>query len=203
LNNPLSLNLYTYVYNNPLIYIDPSGHKVEVYVGAHKVMKTTFNHTSIIIFIDEESEYWDSTLFKSNFDEERGMQYITIGAGSVDGKLVADSNRKQDLKLGIKTEMIFLEEADDEKITQFLELLSTFQETTGGNPIDYDLFPRKKGDGHNSNSFVSGFLEAAGYDPKDTRPNRNLPGYNKPVHKWYYLSKSKYFNIDVPDFMRV
>ena len=26
LTNPLSLNLYTYCYNNPLKYIDPSGH---------------------------------------------------------------------------------------------------------------------------------------------------------------------------------
>lgn len=28
INNPLSLNLYTYVYNNPLSYTDPSGHRV-------------------------------------------------------------------------------------------------------------------------------------------------------------------------------
>ncbi|RXZ79050.1 RHS repeat-associated core domain-containing protein [Paenibacillaceae bacterium] len=27
INNPLSLNLYTYVHNNPLIYVDPTGHK--------------------------------------------------------------------------------------------------------------------------------------------------------------------------------
>ncbi len=27
LDNPLSHNLYTYCMNNPLIYIDPSGHK--------------------------------------------------------------------------------------------------------------------------------------------------------------------------------
>lgn len=26
IHEPLSLNRYTYVYNNPLIYIDPSGH---------------------------------------------------------------------------------------------------------------------------------------------------------------------------------
>ncbi|WP_348272308.1 RHS repeat-associated core domain-containing protein [Paenibacillus sp. 453mf] len=28
LNNSLSLNLYTYVHNNPLIYADPTGHKI-------------------------------------------------------------------------------------------------------------------------------------------------------------------------------
>ncbi|WP_143191916.1 hypothetical protein [Paenibacillus sp. P46E] len=27
--NPLSLNLYTYVMNNPLLYTDPSGHKAK------------------------------------------------------------------------------------------------------------------------------------------------------------------------------
>gem|GEM_PF-3380105 len=29
LDNPLSLNLYTYVHNNPLIYTDPTGHKIK------------------------------------------------------------------------------------------------------------------------------------------------------------------------------
>ncbi|GIO42341.1 RHS repeat-associated core domain-containing protein [Paenibacillus apis] len=28
LNNPQSLNLYTYVYNNPLKFVDPSGHNL-------------------------------------------------------------------------------------------------------------------------------------------------------------------------------
>ncbi|MGO4544174.1 RHS repeat-associated core domain-containing protein [Paenibacillus sp. 2TAB23] len=31
-SNPLSMNLYTYVGNNPLIYIDPSGHASEGHV---------------------------------------------------------------------------------------------------------------------------------------------------------------------------
>lgn len=33
LNDPLSLNLYTYVINNPLKYVDPSGHKEEMGAG--------------------------------------------------------------------------------------------------------------------------------------------------------------------------
>ncbi|MBE9918399.1 hypothetical protein G8C92_30860 [Paenibacillus donghaensis] len=28
ITNPLSMNLYTYVHNNPLIYVDPTGHRV-------------------------------------------------------------------------------------------------------------------------------------------------------------------------------
>jgi RHS repeat-associated protein len=30
-NDPLSLNLYTYCVNNPIMYTDPSGHRVDVY----------------------------------------------------------------------------------------------------------------------------------------------------------------------------
>ncbi|MFC4306052.1 lipase family protein, partial [Cohnella boryungensis] len=33
LNNPLTLNLYTYAQNNPLIYTDPTGHKVYLIHG--------------------------------------------------------------------------------------------------------------------------------------------------------------------------
>ncbi|UHA71890.1 RHS repeat domain-containing protein [Paenibacillus sp. 481] len=35
LTNPLSLNLYTYAHNNPLIYADPSGHKVWLIHGTN------------------------------------------------------------------------------------------------------------------------------------------------------------------------
>ncbi|WP_337032725.1 RHS repeat-associated core domain-containing protein [Paenibacillus illinoisensis] len=33
LSDPLSLNLYSYVSNNPLMYVDPSGHKEEMGAG--------------------------------------------------------------------------------------------------------------------------------------------------------------------------
>lgn len=36
LNNPISLNLYTYVANNPLKYIDPSGHKPVIWYDKEK-----------------------------------------------------------------------------------------------------------------------------------------------------------------------
>lgn len=35
IDNPLTLNLYTYVTNNPLRYIDPSGHKMEIDGNIH------------------------------------------------------------------------------------------------------------------------------------------------------------------------
>lgn len=101
LTNSLSLNLYTYVENNPIFYIDPTGHKAEAYVGVHPVA-LGFSHASIIIFVDEESEYWDHSLFIDNYDDESGMRYATLGAGPVDGKLIAGYNREKDVMLDIK-----------------------------------------------------------------------------------------------------
>lgn len=47
-NDPLSLNLYTYVHNNPIRYFDPSGHRpVEFangdYSGKYSGTKTSKN----------------------------------------------------------------------------------------------------------------------------------------------------------------
>ena len=57
-------------------------------------------------------------------------------------------------------------------------------EKQSNNKIDYDLFPNKKGDGYNSNSFVKGLGEATGLEmPK---LDSNVPGYDKPVPKQYF-----------------
>ncbi|WP_245742771.1 polymorphic toxin-type HINT domain-containing protein [Fontibacillus panacisegetis] len=42
INNPLSLNLYTYVSNNPLKYVDPSGYRQEWGAGGGGSQKVTF-----------------------------------------------------------------------------------------------------------------------------------------------------------------
>ncbi len=53
-NDPLSLNLYMYCNNNPLIYNDPTGHAPNLLKNAgkwlvHKVMKPVLNFTSEVI----------------------------------------------------------------------------------------------------------------------------------------------------------
>ncbi|MEF2248033.1 RHS repeat domain-containing protein [Paenibacillus sp. IITD108] len=47
INNPLSLNLYTYVHNNPLRYVDPSGH--DAIIITNPDLAFGFGHTSLII----------------------------------------------------------------------------------------------------------------------------------------------------------
>ena len=57
--------------------------------------------------------------------------------------------------------------------------------------VDYDLCPEngenvgRHGDGHNSNSFVAGLLEAVGLDTPEIKSN--TPGYDKPLPKEHFI----------------
>lgn len=53
-NDPLSLNLYTYCGNNPVLYVDPSGRDAIIITDTHAVQG--FGHTSIII--QDKNENW-------------------------------------------------------------------------------------------------------------------------------------------------
>ncbi|NBI31244.1 RHS repeat-associated core domain-containing protein, partial [Chengkuizengella marina] len=46
ISNPLSMNLYTYVHNNPLIYNDPSGHLLNAIIDSGHVDLSTVENTS-------------------------------------------------------------------------------------------------------------------------------------------------------------
>jgi hypothetical protein len=69
-NDPLSLNLYTYCHNEPIMYSDPTGHKegdwwdYRTYVsGAKKVGKAVVNTVSdgASYVADKASDAWDAT----------------------------------------------------------------------------------------------------------------------------------------------
>ncbi|GGG86368.1 RHS repeat domain-containing protein [Paenibacillus radicis (ex Gao et al. 2016)] len=49
INNPLSLNLYTYVHNNPLIYSDPSGNKPVIWYDKEK---KEYSYAASVRFLD-------------------------------------------------------------------------------------------------------------------------------------------------------
>ncbi|WP_138494513.1 RHS repeat-associated core domain-containing protein [Paenibacillus pinistramenti] len=56
IDNPLSLNLYTYVENNPLGYVDPTGHSPSYFDDDEAAFRTTngFKRSAARTFIDEE-----------------------------------------------------------------------------------------------------------------------------------------------------
>nr|WP_240903751.1 S8 family serine peptidase [Chengkuizengella sediminis] len=78
INNPLSLNLYTYVSNNPLKYIDPTGHSEQVVDGG-----ATY-------YVDSDGGIWDSVgnylgngwdyIAAQHTSVESALGYWTLGA---------------------------------------------------------------------------------------------------------------------------
>ena len=74
--DPLSLNLYTYCSNNPLIYVDPTGHKGQVVIMTHG--------------LNSDVEEFEKTVqnLKEKKNEDGISEYISLGAVMVneDGK---------------------------------------------------------------------------------------------------------------------
>ncbi len=153
-----------------------------VYIGAHTVVSPA-NHASVIIMVDSNSAYYGTGNFTANESLWGGMvQYATIGAGSVDGNLVSGINRKKDIKLNNKNEMIDSGATGD---TMIATLFAYEEYYRRNNTLDYTLFPGKNSAGeHNSNSFARGILNAAGVYP--AKPPRNLPGWEQPLEAWRF-----------------
>lgn len=59
MDNPLSQNLYTYVHNNPLKYIDPTGHKVWLIHGTNLTGTTNPENTWTSDFKEYIGELYD------------------------------------------------------------------------------------------------------------------------------------------------
>ncbi|MEZ5406304.1 MAG: hypothetical protein R3F23_09150 [Verrucomicrobiia bacterium] len=152
----------------------------------HEV-KFGYYHTSIRITPKSE-EYKDDPRFKQV--DEAGRHYTTLGAGPTYNTLVHHVDRPNDIgphpnriPLGLKNckhELMLIEHVLD-KDSKFKDVL------------DYDLFPAEKyhgvwywaDDGYNSNSFISGLIDAANLEKPDIDLKVH-PGWNKPVPIEYF-----------------
>lgn len=139
-------------------------------------------HASIVIVPDDQARYLTDRRFLSTAE---GGVYLTLGAGPVDGRLVADRNREYDANLDISHELIRLDlgsRYEDEVIEALYSGMLFYRDD-----LDYDLFacPNQDAkwwrpdDGYNSNSFARGLLEAAGLAVP--QPSASLPGFDKPI----------------------
>lgn len=94
--DPLSLNLYTYAYNNPILYVDPSGHVIELSSKATKEEKKQYDRTIAylngsktgkalleklensktvftIVFVNDDNDYFDSSTMNIYWDMDSGL----------------------------------------------------------------------------------------------------------------------------------
>ncbi|MBX7157538.1 MAG: hypothetical protein K1X66_04040 [Verrucomicrobiae bacterium] len=151
-----------------------------------------YYHTSIRLTPKGE-KYKDDPRFKQV--DELGRHYTTVGAGPVYNRLVADADRPKDIgphhlriPMGVKNcknTSIMIE--------TILAKYNNFR-----NDLDYDLFPAKEynqawywaDDSHNSNSFISGLIDAS-YLEKPYINTELHPGWERPVPNHYFREKEE------------
>lgn len=157
-------------------------------------VKFGYYHTSIRITPKSE-EFKNDPRFKQ-VDEE-GRHYTTLGAGPSYNTLTADVDRPNDIGPHPYRIPLGLKNCENESIIieHVLDKFNNFK-----NRSDYDVFPANykesawywPDDGHNSNSFISGLIDASHMD----KPSIDVaihPGWNKPVPIEYFRI---YQNVD-------
>jgi hypothetical protein len=175
------LNWYAYVANNPTNALDHNGREISYLV--HEVALGVY-HSKILINPNNQSAYRNDYRFITN---RSGARVATLGAGPErsigalvggGGRLVSDVNRPTDVHTkGFLVQILSLPHgmSEDEMITRLFQLDKNY-----GDDLKYDLFPDSGDAEYNSNSYVRGLLNAAGFPGLKTPPVY-APGTEKPV----------------------
>ena len=175
-------------------------------VQAHEVeplgIKTGSYHASIKFKPENQHLYRGDDRFIADPDDNK--LYTTLGAGpSLKGnKLKGDLKRKSDMRNDNKV-LVTLPIVSFEQEDRVFQKLTELNEVYNQHQLEYDTFPdpnKTKGDGlsgrfnragdsFNSNSYVSGILNAAKIPVPPVNEAINIPGYVKPVPEWYFQKK--------------
>ena len=159
-----------------------AGKENALQIMAQKVLPSNKSHLTIVHTPEpnEQGLYADKEGYVQ--DQETGNWYRTWGAGPsilIAGDLISDNNRTRDIDLSIK----IYQSPNLVPISQepyYINLLNQLDAGYKDN-LTYDLFPNLNNPaGYNSNSYVSGLLNAAGINPPQIN-DLTLPGYKKPI----------------------
>ncbi|WP_242337471.1 MULTISPECIES: SpvB/TcaC N-terminal domain-containing protein [unclassified Anaeromyxobacter] len=196
-----NLSLYLYAHASPVVLQDPDGN--EVRVDFHEVARGSF-HSLVRITPENQARWANDPRFRDPatgqpLRDDQGRVFMTLGAGpvpAINGSLVSEHNRTRDARphqggivvpnpADVKAGP--LGPGDPVGEDQFIDRLLTL-DANYADDLDYDLFPEANpanrsmfvaDDGFNSNSYVSGLLEAAGVAPPVLPVS--TPGYDRPV----------------------
>jgi RHS repeat-associated protein len=196
-----SLNRYVYALNNPLRFYDASGLSAQEVARSSAfslpaiLIQWTWHlgnwvHTFLRITPSDQERYANDPRF-ANIDSQ-GRRFLTIGAGPDSGNLVSDLNRELDIRPHDASVLVPVGgryTTEEALIEALLSLDSHYQDN-----LEYDLFPRNQGDGrllildagYNSNSYISGLLEAAGLSRPQITGVLPATGWDKPLPAQYF-----------------
>ncbi len=116
-SDPLSLNLYTFAHNNPILYIDPSGFKIELSSNATDEQKQEYNRAIAYLKTSEDGKALIEKLVNSeevftiSFDTEAtaGSKYIpvvkTISWAYLGGLVMSDGTSVMSPAMSLAHEM--------------------------------------------------------------------------------------------------
>lgn len=189
------VNLYAYVENDPLNLLDPSGERI--IVAAHEVRlgaDTGQYHMKLVIIPDNQKGYADDSRF---FTNNAGARVSTMGAGPENGSLlrplgdlVSNHNRPRDVS---ETGFVVGEispgkgDTEDALISRLFQADANYRDN-----LDYDFFPGRS-DGYNSNSYLTGLLQAVGIErpPIPNQGTAPTPGAQKPVPRGCFTREQR------------
>jgi len=180
------LNLYGYVFNNPISYIDSLG--LAVYVGEHGALfdSDPLQHTAIVLRPDNPADFSGNWLFTNPTQATLGGQPGPLiqdpNAGNFDMQnLVSAFNYPRDnpgseCHPGRLKNLTLVPTPPGMTDTQFIQALISAAGSYQDN-LRYALFPQ--GNTYNSNGYVSGVIIAAGGTPPSLPGIQ--PGYSHPI----------------------
>lgn len=172
LSDPQTLNKYSYVTNNPLKYVDPSGEKVELVI--RQIDYESMPQNTFIQRIDRTlasmANHSFLRIYPDSPDDFGGEHKVTLGAGRDVGDILKKGyNHPNDVYPKSKIRSITTiptpeGKTDTEHIQDILKIFNDY-----GNNIQYD--PLSRGNKKNCNDFTTELITKSGgsvnsIDPK-------------------------------------